>query len=283
LAALLALLAATGYGVGDFLGGLGGRRTHAALIPIPVQVVGALTATVAILTGPGGVPTASALLWGAIGGVGSGVGNATLIRGLAAGRMTVVAPLSAVMTAAVPALVGILAGDRLTAAGWSGIALALPAVALTSWEGKAAGFGLRDIAYGVGAGCGFGLLFVALDHAGADSGAWPLLPGQIVALFIVTAVAVPQINRIRRGEVLLQLSATLRWGAACGVFGASASLLFLFASGAGQLTVVAVLASLYPAVTVVLAAAVLREPIAGTQTVGLLAAAASVLLIVIGW
>jgi hypothetical protein len=93
--------------------------------------------------------------------------------------------------------------------GWSGIALALPAVALTSWEGKAAGFGLSDIAYGVGAGCGFGLLFVALDQAGADSGAWPLLPGQIVALVIVTAVAVPQIDRIRRGRVRPQLSAAL--------------------------------------------------------------------------
>lgn len=282
MGALLALLAAISYGIGDFLGGLGGRRAHAALIPIPVQVVGMLTATVAILTGLGGAPTTPALLWGSVSGIGSGVGNATLIRGLAAGRMSVVAPLSAVMTAAVPALVGIVAGDRLAAAGWSGIALALPAVALTSWEGKAAGFGLSDIAFGVGAGCGFGLLFVALDRAGADSGAWPLLPGQIVALGIVTVVAVPQINRIRRGKVRPQLSATLRWGAASGALGASASLLFLFASGAGQLTVVAVLASLYPAFTVLLAAAVLREPIAGTQTVGLVASAASVVLIVIG-
>jgi hypothetical protein len=80
LGALLALLAAIGYGIDDFLGGLGGRRTHAALIPIPVHVVGALTATVAILTGLGGAPTTSALVWGAVGGIGGGVGNATLIR-----------------------------------------------------------------------------------------------------------------------------------------------------------------------------------------------------------
>jgi uncharacterized membrane protein len=109
LGALLALLAAISYGIGDFLGGLGGRRAHAALIPIPVQVVGVLTATVAILTGLGGAPTTSALLWGGVSGIESGVGNAMLIRGLAAGRMSVVAPLSAVMTAAVPALVGIVA------------------------------------------------------------------------------------------------------------------------------------------------------------------------------
>lgn len=129
-------------------------------------------------------------------------------------------------------------------------------------------YGIGDFLGGLG-GRRVRLLFVALDRAGADSGAWPLLPGQMVALVIVTAVAVPQINRIRRGEVRPQLSATLRWGAASGALGASASLLFLFASGAGQLTVVAVLASLYPAFTVLLAAAVLREPIAGTQTVGL--------------
>ena len=151
--------------------------------------------------------------------------------------------------------------------------------------GKAAGFGLSDIAFGVGAGWGFELLFVALDRAGADSGAWPLLPGRdrgIMGVDAAFAVA-PQMNRIRRGKVRPQLSTTLRWGAASRHGGREwASLLFLFASGAGQLTVVAVLASLLPAFTVLLAAAVLREPIAGTQTVGLVASAASVVLIVIG-
>jgi drug/metabolite transporter (DMT)-like permease len=282
LGPLLALLAAVGYGVGDFVGGVGGRRTNAAFMPIPVHVVGASTAVAAVSIGYGGPASATVLLWGAVSGIGSGIGNATLLRGLAHGSMSVVAPLSAVVTTALPAIVGLASGDDLAVTGWAGIVLALPAVALTSWSGGGSRFDIRDIGYGVLAGVGFGLLFIALDRAGTDSGVWPLVPGQFVALVIVASAAVPEFQRLRRDRQRLDVRNTAAWGVAAGVLGSTANILFLIASGAEQLTVVAVLAGLYPAVTVALAALVVRERIRPPRLVGLVGSAISVVVIVLG-
>lgn len=280
MAALLALLAAVTYGIGDFVGGLGGRRVAAALIPIPMQVVGVLSAGTAIVCGFGGEPSPAIIAWGALSGIGSGVGNAALMRGLAGGRMSVVGPVSAVLAAAVPSVVGVFSGDRLTVLGWTGIALAFPAIALTSWTRGPVGSPMRDIGYGVVAGCGFGLVFVALDRAGTEAGAWPLLPGQLVALVVVIAAAAPELRRTRRRGDNLDIAAAMRWGTAAGALASSANLLFLAATAHGQLTVIAVLTGLYPAVTVLLAATVLHERIHRHQGFGLLASAVAVALIV---
>jgi drug/metabolite transporter (DMT)-like permease len=141
---------------------------------------------------------------------------------------------------------------------------------------------MTDVGYGLAAGLGFGFLFIALDQAGTDAGAWPLLPGQLVALVLVTVAALPQIDHLRHRQQALKINAVVRWGGAAGLLGACANLLFLFASGAGQLTITAVLAGLYPAVTVTLAAIVLHERINRTQRSGLLAAATSIVLIITG-
>jgi drug/metabolite transporter (DMT)-like permease len=218
-------------------------------------------------------------LWGAISGVGSGIGNVCLLRGLAVGQMSVVAPVSAVLTAALPAVVGLATGDHLTGWGWIGIVLALPAVALASWSGRDGGFRMSDVAYGLGAGAGFALLFVALDRAGADAGAWPLLPGQVVALLMVLAVALPALRTLPRP---IPVAGLARWGGGAGLLGAAANLMFLLATGRGQLTVSAVLAGLYPAVTVLLAAVLLHERLNRSQQSGLAAAAAAIVLIVTG-
>jgi hypothetical protein len=146
----LALAAALSYGIGDFLAGVGGRRSLPALIPLAIQATG------------------------------------------------VVAPVSAVLTAALPVLVGVMLGEHLSGWAWTGIALAGPAIALVSQSGPISGFSWSDLAYGAVAGLGFSLLFVALDRAGTDAGAWPLLPGQIVALAFVTATAVPAIVGVTR-------------------------------------------------------------------------------------
>ncbi|NMO57374.1 DMT family transporter [Actinoplanes sp. TBRC 11911] len=278
---VLALLAAVSYGVGDFIGGLGGRRSHPALIPVAVQIVGVAAAVVAALT-LGGTPTAHVWAWGALSGVGSGIGNVCLLRGLAVGRMSIVAPLSAVITAALPAVVGLLSGDRLAWFGWAGIVLALPAVALASSSPSGAGSRWTDVGYGLGAGLGFGILFVALDRAGPDAGGWPLLPGQAVALLIVLATAARPVIRLHRTRQPWKLGAVARWGGAAGLLGAGGNLGFLLATGTGQLTIAAVLASLYPAVTVTLAALVLHERIHRSQRAGLLAATVAILLIVTG-
>jgi drug/metabolite transporter (DMT)-like permease len=279
MAVWLALLAALSYGAGDFVGGVGGRRSEPGLIPIGIQLVGLAAALVAIGVHPGNGPAATALAWGAVSGLGSGVGNAALFRGLARGQMSVVAPMSAVLTAALPALIGLVSGDRLSTLGWLGLLLALPTTCLVSWTG-AAGWRWADLGYGLVAGAGFGLLFIALDRAGTEHGAWPLLPGQFVALLVAVAAAVPLLRRLPNPR--RTWAGVLRWAVPAGLLGAAANYLFLAATGTGQLTIAAVLAGLYPAVTVLLAMLVLRERPRPTQAVGLLGAGAAVVAMAVG-
>jgi drug/metabolite transporter (DMT)-like permease len=282
MGALWALLAALAYGTGDFVGGVGGRRSQSPpAMSVVIQATGVLVATVAtlgwVLLGNGGAPSAGVLAWGAAGGLGSGTGNAALYRGLARGEMSVVAPTSAVMTVLVPAGVGLAAGDRLSAAAWCGVVLSLPAVALTSWTGRARGFSSRDLGYGAVAGVGFGWLFVALDRAGTGDGPWPLVPGQLVAVLLVVAVSRRSLRRTRPdwGRVV-------RWAGSSGLLAGAANQLFLASTKTGPLTVSAVLAALYPAVTVALAMALLGESAGRLRWLGLVLSAVSVVLVVGG-
>lgn len=282
MGALWALLAAVSYGTGDFVGGLGGRRSESpAAISVVIQATGVVVAVVAtlgwVLTGLGGAPSGAVLAWGALGGLGSGTGNAALYRGLARGEMAVVAPASAVVTVLVPAAVGVATGDRLSAAAWCGVVLSLPAVALTSWTGRARGFSSKELGYGALAGVGFGWLFVALDRAGTADGPWPLVPGQLVAVLLVVSVSRRSLRQARP-----DWSQVLVWAGSSGLLAGAANQLFLASTATGPLTVSAVLAALYPAVTVALAMALLAESAGRLRWLGLVASAASVVLVVTG-
>jgi uncharacterized membrane protein len=273
---VLGLLAALAYGSSDFVAGVGGRRSSAGRVTLIAQPFGLVAAAVALALFHGAGPSPSALLWGALSGVGSGIGTISLYQGLAVGRMGVVAPLSAVLTAALPAVVGLATGERLSAVASVGLGLAVPAVALVARQphrDEGPGSGAR---FGVLAGCGFALLFIALDRAGTQAGAWPLLPGQAVAVVVVLPVA------------LRILDPAARWrraaapGVVAGGLGGAANLLFLAATGAGELAVVAVLTALYPAVTILLARGVLGERWTRSQAAGLIAAGIAVGLISAG-
>jgi drug/metabolite transporter (DMT)-like permease len=290
VAVLLALCSALSYGGGDFLGGLGGRRASPAQISIIVQCVGVIVAALAVAATSRGVPPAAVLAWGALSGLGSGIGNVALYRGLAAGAMNVVAPVSAVVTAVLPATVGLGTGDQLSASGWAGLLLALPALALVSTtqasDPRRADLAVRHgLWWGFAAGCGFGLLFIALDSAGTASGAWPLLPGQLVALAVVLILSVPAYRRLRRSRTDRQppsWRSALAYGVPSGLGGAGGNLLFFTATGFGQLTVVAVLTALYPAVTVGLAAVLLGERANKIQGAGFALCAVAIMLITVG-
>jgi uncharacterized membrane protein len=130
----LALLAALAFGVSDFAAGVASRRVSAGQVTAVAQALGVLTAIVGVIVFSGSGPAAPALGWGALSGVGSAVGTLSLYRGLATGRMTIVATLSAVLTAVIPALVGIALGNDISALALTGIVLSLPAIALVSWQ-----------------------------------------------------------------------------------------------------------------------------------------------------
>ncbi|WUH99638.1 DMT family transporter [Spirillospora sp. NBC_00431] len=264
LGILLALSSALAYGAADFIGGAGSRRHSSWQVVLVGQVAGALVMLVAGLTLPGD-PAATDFAWALLAGAGSATGSIFLYRGLARGRMGLVAPISAVGAAVLPVLVGVLTGERPSWLVWVGVLAALPGIWLVSREAtpdqpaRTRG----ALADGAIAGAGFGVLFIALAQISADAGLLPLAANQLVGalLTIVAAGGLGQAWRPQRG--------VLGWGSASGVLGASGTLAFMIATGATSLGIAGVLASLYPAVTVLLAAGVLGERIGAGQRAGL--------------
>lgn len=260
---LLALSGAAFYGLSDFVGGLSSRRTSAWAVALVASLSGAVLVLAAALA-LGGEPSAGDLAWGALAGVGNGFGTAFLYRGLAGGRMGVVAPISGVGAAVVPVAVGLATGERPGVLVWVGIAAALPGIWLVSREpGHRTSPGTAGVLDGVLAGLGFGVLFAALGQIPDGAGLLPLALNQLIAgvlvIALATAARAPWLPRDR-----------VAWtGVACGALGAAATGAFLLAAQRGDLSVAAILASLYPAFTIVLAATVLREHVHRSQAVGL--------------
>lgn len=280
MSVILALAAAVAYGASDFIGGLLSRRASF----LQVAVVGQLFATIATLVAlpftTQASPPASALAWGFAGGAGGALGVLALYRGLGAGRMAVVAPISGVLAAALPALAGFVLGERPSALALAGIALALPAVWLVSSVDKATtggeGATAAGVIDGVLAGVGFGVLFIGLGRAGEDSGLWPVAAAAISSLVVLVIAAVIG------GATRLPSPRVAAGAAAIGGLGATATVLFFLATHRGLLALVSVITSLYPAVTVLLARITLGEQFGRLQTVGMGMAVVAVVLIVAG-
>jgi drug/metabolite transporter (DMT)-like permease len=269
---LLGLLAALAYGTSDFIAGAAGRRGDPRAVAAVAQPLGIIAAAVAVVAGRAHDPSPGALWWGALSGVGTGVGTMALYWGLSVSRMSVVAPISGVVTAGLPAVAGALIGQHLSAVAWAGVVAGIPGVALVSAQpgDEAGGTGARDgVIAGLTAGAGFALLFIALDRAGTGAGAWPLLPGQAVGTGLILAWLIPARSRPRREA----WGPSARSGSCAGILGGTANLLYLAATGESQLAVVAVVTALYPAFTILLARVVFREHWSRVQVAGMVVSA----------
>ncbi|WP_345751655.1 EamA family transporter [Microbacterium rhizophilus] len=277
-AILLALASAAAYGVSDFFGGVLSKRHSAWTIAFWGQV-GALVAAGLLALWIGGRPAPVDLLWAAVAGVGSALGTAFLYRGLASGRMSVVAPISAVVSASVPIVVGVATGERPAPLTWVGIAVGLAAIWLVARapdpSGARAAGTAASVRDGALAGAGFGAYFAAIGQVRDEAGLWPNAASMAVAVVVLLAIVLA----VRAPLGLPPRSAGL--ALIPGVLGALALTLFLLATQQGLLTVVAVIASLYPAATVILAALVLHERIHRSQAIGLAACAAAVALVAV--
>ncbi|HEU5111810.1 MAG TPA: EamA family transporter [Acidimicrobiia bacterium] len=268
---LLAFSSALAYGAADFIGGAGARRHSSWQVVLVGQAAGALVMLGAGLLLPGS-PSTPDFAWALLAGVGSATGSIFLFRGLAHGRMGLVAPISAVGAAFLPVLVGAALGERPGWLIWVGIVAALPGIWLVSRDATSdrQGVGVdrtaatrRALVDGVLAGGGFGILFVALAQISDNAGLLPLAANQLVGAILTLAVAtgLSQPWQPRRGVVA--------WGSASGVLGALGTLAFMVATGTTSLGIAGVLASLYPAVTVLLAASLLGERIGTGQRTGI--------------
>jgi len=273
VAVVLGLIAAFAYGISDFVGGHTSARFNLWAVVAWGQSLALVGMVVALPFLPGQL-TAAAGIWGVLAGIGSGVGSIALYRGLAGARMNVVAPLSGVLAAALPVLFGLATGERPHPIALGGVVLALGAIVLVSLTraedtpGRSSG-----VPEGLVAGLGFAVLFVGLQRPGGKTGAWPLLLAEVASVTLIFTVA------LLRREALRLARGALPGTVVSGALAFAATLLYLLSTRHGLLSIVAVLVSLYPALTVILAAIVLHERSTRLQVTGMIGAAVSVALI----
>ena len=278
MAIVLGLAVALVYGAADFLGGRTSRGNRPAAVVAVSQLTSLALLGLLLVVDATSPPGPSSLGLGAAGGVVGLVGVLLLYRGLAVGRMGVIAPVTAVGAAVLPLAYGIATGERPSAAALVGVALALVAVALiasggTQPEGVHQRTSAKELVLAGAAGAAFGASFILLAESGEGSGFWPLLAARSASVPLAVLVAIRGGRRmtITRGSRLAVVAA--------GALDVIAIALYLLASRRGLISLVAVLGSLYPAATVVLARVVLRERLVRLQLVGLVLALLGVVLI----
>lgn len=322
-AMLLALAAAAGFGGSDFAAGLAARGTSVIRVTILAQVAGAVLGLLIVPWLGVRAPSAADAGWGAAAGVSGVIGAMALYLGFRHAAFSVASTLSAVGSAALSVLAGLLFGERPGGLSLAGIALALPAIAAVSaspgrrrtrpgsrtqpgvspqpepgsrpeqepdQEPKRepgprpaqrmrpahTGQHLAGVGYGLVAGAGFALYFIGLSRAGPGAGLWPVLVAQLTALAVAAGAG------LVTGQLRLPPAGTLPLAALTGVAGVAGTACFFLATHAGLLAVTAVITSLYPAGTIMLARVLLGERITLVRLGGLLLAAGSVVLIALG-
>ena len=291
---VFALAAAVLYGSADFLGGAASRRSRALSVASLSVPAGGFIMLAAAATAGGPLPTAG-LDWAlAAGGVGA-VGLIAFYAGLAIGPMSVVAPVSALVSTVLPVGWAVASGEHLGPRVFAGAAVSLVAIVFVSTHGAPADpagasagaapgrhlgrhVALRGVAYGLACGALFGLFYVFLRNAGSSGVLWPVCVARLTnsALVISAAVLarVRPVGREVRGRVLAAAVGS-------GVLDASANLCYLLATRAGLFGIAVVVISLYPGITVLLARVVLGERMHAVQRAGLLLAAAGVILVTV--
>ncbi|HKN99479.1 MAG TPA: EamA family transporter [Pseudonocardiaceae bacterium] len=275
---LMALSAAVCFGATHFVNGLAARRAPGMTVSLYAQVSGTVVTPLAALLWPHGTASPGAVGWGALSGVGTGIGVAFLYRSMSRGALSVVVPISDVGAVAIPVLAGlVLWGERPGLAGVCGIALALPAIWLTSAEPVPPDRrrttpvpALRDA---IIAGVGFAVQFLGMTRVPLTAGLWPIAASRAASVVVIVLLIAGTKPALRM---------PIGWASAAagaGIVGSGAIVLYWVATHQQLVTIATVLAALYPAIPVVLALVLLRERIGRWQTVGLCGAAAAIALL----
>ncbi len=275
---LLAAAAALVYGVGDYCGGRASRKIDSLVVTCTGQIFSLMLLGIFLVILGDPVPGIHDWLWGAAGGLGGFVGLTLFYYALAKGSMTVVAPLAAVVSAALPVGTGLFLGDRPSLIAYVGIVIAIAGIALVTGAVGTAHAPTKLAIVGVAtlAGCGFGWMFVCLDRTSSDSGMWPLLAARIASISIAaTVIAYRGRSKLGQGRI----PAIALWA---GFFDMSANVLFVFANRHGMLSLVSVITALYPVSTIVLALRFDHEKANRSQFVGMACAALALVFVSLG-
>jgi drug/metabolite transporter (DMT)-like permease len=275
LSAAAGLASAVSWGAGDFCGGVASKRVSSFAVVIGSQLVGAATMLALALATREPVPAASSLVWCGVAGLAGAAGLLALYRALAIGRMGVAAPVSGVLSAAIPVIAGTMFEGPPALVKQGGFVLALAGVWLVA-RTDSRRIDPRDLGLPVAAGICFGLFIVTIARASGASVFWALVAARAASLALIGGLAVAARQPLapsRRDWPIVALA---------GLFDAGGNAFLVIAAHAGRLDVAAVLSSLYPAATVLLAFWRLRERIERWQLVGLAVSLAAIVAITAG-
>ncbi|MGC1210726.1 MAG: DMT family transporter [Micromonospora sp.] len=270
---VLAAVSAVAFGTADFSGGKASRGADPIAVTVVSQILSVPLLLALVLLVPG-TPRPVDLGWGLLAGVAGAGGVMLLYRALSTGMMAVVAPVTAITAAVVPIVTGLVTAHSPGTLALSGAGLAVVAIALVSLgEGGVTGrVSSRVLGTALGAGLLFGIFFALLGQADEGAGMWPVLAVRVSSIGFGLALAA------RTGVGLRLGRRVLGWAAAAGLLDSAANALYLAAAARGHLSVVAAIASLYPASTVLLALGVDRERLRPAQLAGLGFAAGALVL-----
>ena len=267
-----ALAASLTWGAGDFSGGLATRRAQVLSVVVGAYAVGLIMLIALALVWSEPFPTTLDLMWGSVAGLAGAVGLVAFYQALAVGRMGIVAPIAAMLSAALPVLFGVFFEGLPGPLQLIGFVLALIAVGLISGlgvvKGRPKGLGLALLA-----GLGFGSFFILISRVSNGAVFWPLAAARLSSLLFLLSVVL-----IRRQKVLPEKSV---WPVVflAGALDVAGNVFFVLATHAGRLDVAAILSSLYPAVTVLLATIILKERVTRLQAIGIFVALVAIPLI----
>ena len=272
-ATIFALSSALGWGAGDFCGGLASQRSSVFAVLFVAQTVGGLLLTLLALLLWTGPPDLATLLPGAAAGLFGLAGLLFLYRGLSMGRMSLVAPLAALVAVILPILFSIFTEGPPTATQIVGFGLALFSIWLISFSGVRIQAEQQALLLALLAGSLFGLFFVLIGSVARDAVLWPVIAARWSAVVVLVAFC------ILRREALLPSRGRIPLMGLAGMLDTAGNACFALAARAGRLDISVVLASLYPAVTVLLAFLLLKERLSLRQWTGVLFALTAIALI----
>ncbi len=284
---LIALISAFSVGASDFFGSQATRKSRPELVPYLAHLASLIFMFIAALFISAPLVTQPDVLWGISSGLSGGCGIYLLFRAMAHAQISIVAPIAAVAGSLTTVAFGIAGGDRPSWLNLIGIGLAIAAGALISSAATDDGTNtevgvstsLKEVGESALAGVLFGWFFVSISYTTDDAGLWPLVVARVVSVLMLGLLAyfsgagTPLQERLRAEKSVVQLAIL------AGALEMIASALLLIALRRGELSIVGVLASLYPVSTVLLAAVVLREKLAQIQWFAVLMALLAVPLI----
>lgn len=276
----LSLCAALAFGISDYLAGVLSRRLRILDLLAVGAPLGLLVVVAALPLLPAQAVTGADLAWGLLAGIAAALGVLALLRGFRVGRFGVVSPVSSVGAAGIPVIAGLLLGEQPSPVVLAGLGAGIVSIWLVSSGSPEAQQGSRRTAAGLGEGLAAGVFFAAmfllLSRADLQSGPWPVAALQIGLLGVIGAAlaGLRQCPRVALRDVPAV--------AAVSVLGVLGTLAFIYAAWFGLVSIAAVVSAMSPAVTVLLARALIAEGFTPRQIVGLLCAGVAIVLITLG-